>query len=144
MRAISLLCIALFAVALAAPAGAEPARHEGANGSDPFILLVKKENGERGRQDSRREERRGPERENRGDRGFEQRGGDGEREDRANHGHSGYGRTISPSEAAQRAQRRNPGRVLGVRRQPGDEGYSVNVLDERGRLRVIRVPAEDE
>lgn len=131
MRAISLLCTAVLAVALAAPAGAAPARDERADPVGPYMMLVKKEDRDRGRgQESRREERRG------------EREGRRERDERHDRGERGRG--ISRSEAAQRAQRQAPGRVLGVQRQAEDGGYSVNVLDERGRLRVVRVPAEDE
>ncbi len=128
MRAISLSFAALVAAALATPAVAEPALDIAADG---YVLLARKGDKERGRGQSGREDRPGRE-------SHEQRGGyeEDQRSER---------RRISREEAAQRAQRRSPGRVLGVDESHGEaeSGYEVKILDG-GRLRVIRVPSEDD
>lgn len=70
------------------------------------------------------------------------RGDDDGHRDRGRHSH-GNGNGNGRREAAERARREAPGRVLGIQRKHEDDGYSVNVLDERGRLRTIRVPDEE-
>ncbi len=146
MRALSLLCACALAAALAAPARAEPARTEA---SGEYLLLAEKEDRERGRNEGRRERDHDAGRGNR-HRDAERWEGRHERSRDANR--SGRweerrddDRRISPGEAAARAQRSHPGRVLGVQflSPPGaPPEYAVKILDN-GRLRVIRIPAED-
>ena len=136
MRAFLPTLIAAAALAVTLPAAAGPVVQAAAEG---YVLLAKKDDREGGGRGEGRRERGSRGGDEQRSRGYEDRGGG--YEDRGG-GHER--RRITRGEAAQRAKGGGRGRVLGIDESQGESesGYEVRILDG-GRLRTIRVPAED-